>query len=291
MLSGLFRKDPTVTITINGNAELKEKYGHLLTEDIPIYGQNETVTGKLTITPPGKSVQHKGINLRLFGEYRNEKGERLSRFYERSQFLTPEGTLSQEINTDFKFDHLSYPTGSYYGVGVSAVYGIEVIIVHRISDFVVQKPFAVMIFAPRPEPVSIHNEVGIRNVLHIEFVFPQTQYDINDSISGAAFFILVKLRIVYMSISVYCNEIFEDSNTYIKKRTVLNTYEIMDGSPVRGDNIPIRLFLGNSHIWSFKGYRDSPLKVEHYLRVQLIDENGKRYFKRMKVTFDRFASE
>ena len=113
MLSGLFRNDPTITITIDGNYELMKKYGHLIKEDIPIYGQNETVTGKLTITPPGKPVQHKGINLKLFGEFRNEKGGRLSRFYERSQYLTPQGTLSQEIQTDFKFDHLSYTTGSY----------------------------------------------------------------------------------------------------------------------------------------------------------------------------------
>ncbi len=94
-----------------------------------------------------------------------------------------------------------------------------------------------------------------------------------------------------MSISVYRNETYESDSTFFKKRTVVKTYEIMDGAPVRGDNIPIRVFLSDSDIWPFFPFPQSHLKVEHYLRVQMIDENGKKYFKRMKIRFDRFAPE
>lgn len=288
----LFRKDPQIDIKIDGNPELKKKYGRIQKQDIPIYGQNETVQGTISVVPPeGKTISHQGVNLKLFGEFRNEKGEVLSRFFVRSQFLTPAGVLSQPINTEFKFDHLSFPTSSYYGTSVNVYYGVEVVIVHRISDFIIQKPFDVLIFSPAQKDEPIHNEVGIKNVLHIEFVFPKSWYDVEETVCGAAYFILVKLRIVHMSVSVYRNEIYEDNNTYFKTKTVLKTYEIMDGAPVRGDNIPIRLYMGDSDIWSYTKFRDSPLRVEQFLRVQLIDENGKKYFKRMKINFDRFESE
>lgn len=288
---GIFRKDPQIDIKINGNDELKQKYSHIQKHDIPIYGQNETVSGSISVSPPdGKTISHQGVNLKLFGEFRNEKNEVLNRFFVRSQFLTPAGTLSQPINTDFKFDHLAFPTSSYYGTAVNVYYGIEVVIVHRISDFVVQKPFDVLIFTPAEKTEPIHNEVGIKNVLHIEFVFPKSLYDVEETVCGAAYFILVKLRIVHMSVSIYRNETYEDNNTYFKNKTVLKTYEIMDGAPVRGDSIPIRLFMGDSGLWSYTKFRDSPLKVEQFIRVQLIDENGKKYFKRMKINFDRFKS-
>ena len=62
----------------------------------------------------------------------------------------------------------------------------------------------------------------------------------------------------------------------------------MDGAPCRGDHTPIRIYMGETGFWPFQSFKGSPLKVEHYLRAMMVDENGKQYFKRMKLEFGRY---
>lgn len=62
-------------------------------------------------------------------------------------------------------------------------------------------------------------------------------------------------------------------------------YEIMDGSSVKGETIPIRLFLS--------GYDLTPnmscnyFNVKNYLSLVIIDEDGRRYFKQSEITLYR----
>lgn len=63
------------------------------------------------------------------------------------------------------------------------------------------------------------------------------------------------------------------------------SYEIMDGSPVKGETIPIRLFLS--------GYNLIPtidlgsFSVKSYLSLVIYDEDGRRYFKQAEVDMYR----
>ena len=91
-----------------------------------------------------------------------------------------------------------------------------------------------------------------------------------------------------MQLNLYRVESYNSEDTVFKKKTLVKQFEIMDGPPVRGECIPIRIFLANEKIWPFIPFRGCPLKVEHYLRAQLTDENGKGYFKRLKLEFIRY---
>lgn len=289
MLSGLFGADPLVEITINSNPQLDEYRKGFSEVDQPSLGKGDIVTGTLEVTPPpGKTVSHRGISLTVFGDFRLTDGTQLNRFYARTQHLAPIGDLTIPLKTDFKFDTVKFPASTYIGPNILAVYGVELRVVHRISDFVKEKQFFVFLFDDqKKEATPIHNEVGITNVLHIEFVFPHGVVNFNDCVVGAAYFILVKLRVVHCSISLYQNEEYQSAGKYLKKRTIVKTIEIMDGAPVRGDYIPIRFFLGDCNVWPFQSFKDSDLKVETYLRITLIDENGKKYYKRTRVKIDR----
>jgi vacuolar protein sorting-associated protein 26 len=289
---GFFSPNPSIAITINGNKALEQYRDRVLGTKEPIYTQNDKVTGTLEIVPPpGKTVTHQGIYLMLIGEFHRTDGETISRFFTRKQELVPAGELRTTIKSEYTFDNIQFPTATFKGTAVNVYYAIQICVVHRIIDHKQEQPFTVVLFHPPVEPRSIHNEVGIRNVLHIEFVFPREKIDCMEPLVGAVYFILIRLRIIHMALTLYRVENFSSDDVFIKKKTELKTIEIMDGAPCRGDNIPIRFFISEAGIYPFVSFRGSNLKVEHYVRAVLTDENGKNYFKRLKVEFARFKPE
>ena len=286
--------NPEIVIDFPGNEKLTNEIKSFSPPDLVAYYRSDTISGHVKITPPpGKKVSHKSIQLTIFGEFRGDttNKEVYERFYQRTQCLMPPGDLTEELSTDFTFENINLPANTYYGTAINAIYGIEVRVVHRISDFVVEKQFIGLSYSTYPLKTTIHNEVGIKNILHVEFIFPRQAYDAREPIVGAACFILVKLRIVFMRMNVFRSEVYNSETSFFKKKTLLKTYDILDGAPVKGDFIPIRLFMSDVDLWPYTNFKGSNLEVEHYLRVEMIDENGKKYFKKMKVYFNRFKKE
>lgn len=286
----IFGAEPNIVISIAGNESLNEYRDRVLRTDLPCYEDGDTIKGTYKITPPpGKNVSHKGIKLELVGEVRKNTNEVVSRIFARSQEICPPGDLRAPIKADFAFDNVKFPTGSYIGTHAIVVYSVQIVVVHLMKNYKVEEQFVLLSFDERPESnESLHNEVGIRGVIHMEFIFPHQFVDCTESVVGSIYFILIKLRIVKMALYLYRSETFVGENSYVRNKTCIDHVEIMDGSPVKGDPIPIRLFVSAYNIWPLKNFRGTPLKVEHYLRVQLVDENGKSYYKRLKVDFKRF---
>jgi vacuolar protein sorting-associated protein 26 len=125
----------------------------------------------------------------------------------------------------------------------------------------------------------------------VEFIFPKRYFGSHEAVVGAVYFTLVKLRIVYMTMTLYRVEEYRADLTTLQSREILKTFDIMDGAPVRGEMIPIRIYMGDLNIWPYLDFNGSALKAEHYLRVKMIDENGTPYCKRMMVHFGRYRGE
>jgi vacuolar protein sorting-associated protein 26 len=288
MFGGLFGANPTCELKVDGNPSLASYRSRVVSRDLPAYQRDDKVTGSFKLAPPpGKTVVHQGIILAVFGDYQAKTGEKWGRIFERVQHLAPPGELLTPLSSPFTFERLQFPTASYYGRDVSVVFGVELRVIRRMRDFMEQSEFLVFFFDRGSKLEPIHNEIGMTGVLHIEFIFAHGSFDCQDVVIGAAYLLLVKLRIVHMSISLYCQETFSAVGRTVNQRTVVKTIEVMDGAPVRGDNIPIRFFLGDCDIWPFNDFPDSALKVEWYLRAAMTDENGKRYYKRLRALIVR----
>jgi vacuolar protein sorting-associated protein 26 len=248
------------------------------------------VVGSIAIAPSnGKSFSHRGIQLQLIGEFQRPTGEVLSRFFTRLRELLPPGDITQRQESEFKFSRLQYPTSSFQGASINVVYTIELRVKFWMSDFVKTEPLIVVFFTPVPtNPTPIHNEVGVQNALHIEFVFSDNSADVAGVLVGTVYFLLIKLRVVHMEISLHRTENYFSQEIFFKKEVVLDTFEVMDGATVKGDHIPVRLFLPPCNVWPFDYFEGSKLKVDTYLRACLTDEHGKKYFKRLKVNLVRF---
>ena len=65
-------------------------------------------------------------------------------------------------------------------------------------------------------------------------------------------------------------------------------FEIMDGAPVRGESIPIRLFLsGFDNLTPTFRNVSNKFSVRYMLNLVLIDEEDRRYFKQQEITLYR----
>jgi vacuolar protein sorting-associated protein 26 len=65
----------------------------------------------------------------------------------------------------------------------------------------------------------------------------------------------------------------------------------MDGSPSRGETIPIRLFLGGFDLTPTFREVNKKYSVRYYLSLVLIDEDARRYFKQSEIVLFRQAPE
>ena len=67
-------------------------------------------------------------------------------------------------------------------------------------------------------------------------------------------------------------------------------FEVMDGCPVRGETIPIRLPLAGLPTVPTAIGKSLPFSVQWLLNLVLIDEEDRRYFKQTEVTLFRAAT-
>jgi len=65
----------------------------------------------------------------------------------------------------------------------------------------------------------------------------------------------------------------------------------MDGSPSRGETIPIRLFLGGFDLTPTFRDVNKKFSTRYYLSLVLIDEDARRYFKQSEILLYRQAPD
>ena len=72
------------------------------------------------------------------------------------------------------------------------------------------------------------------------------------------------------------------SNQYNETQTMAK-YEVMDGAPVKGECIPIRLFLSAYDLTPTYKNVNNKFSVKYFLNLVLVDEEDRRYFKQQEI--------
>lgn len=253
-----------------------------------LYTEGESIKGKVNVSIKDK-LEHQGIKVEFLGqiELYYDRGNHYD-FCTMVQELSPVGILTKSTSYDFAFEKLELPHESYSGLNARLRYFIRVTLSRRLSDIVQEKEIWVHRYKDQPEiNSSIKMEVGIEGALHIEFEYNKTKYSLKDVIVGKIYFLLVRIKIQRMELSIIKRETTGSGpNTYNESETVTK-FEIMDGSPVRGECIPVRLFLNGFDLTPT--YRDVNKKfsVRYYLNLVLVDQDDRRYFKQQEITLWR----
>merc|ERR1740139_562715 len=69
----------------------------------------------------------------------------------------------------------------------------------------------------------------------------------------------------------------------ITETQTLIRHEIMDGAPVKGEVIPVRLFLGGIPADLTPTVMAPRFSIRYYLNLVLVDEVDRRYFKQQEI--------
>jgi vacuolar protein sorting-associated protein 26 len=277
-------------------------------QTIYAYGEHEDVQGVAHLTlPPGKKFEHLGIKIQFVGRVDMSQAIHDGRahydFISLTKELHPPGILYQtQTSFPFFFRTDSKPYETYNGRNVHVRYFVRVLVERKFFPAIKQdQEMIVQLLKSEPRlNEAIKMEVGIEECLHIEFQYQKRYYHLNDVIEGNIHFMLVRIKIKYMELAVIRRETSGegvvnskpggigagDTGASVSTETqTLTRFEIMDGAPVKGEVIPVRLFLDGIPADLTPTY-DAPntrFAVRYYLNLVLVDEEDRRYFKQQEI--------
>ncbi|XP_063721462.1 vacuolar protein sorting-associated protein 26A-like isoform X2 [Symsagittifera roscoffensis] len=259
---------------------------------LPVFLDGETISGSVNINlKNNKKLEHAGIKIEFIGDIqlffdKNTTHE----FVSVVKQLARPGELTRSSSFKFEFPNAEKPHESYAGQNVRLRYFLKVTIIrkYKVSP---TKEYPILVHAlhyfPEKIPQTLKMEVGIEDALHIEFEFNKSKYHLKDVIVGKIYFILVRLKLRVMELQLLKKEITGQGTTRVEEEEMVVKYELMDGSPVKGETIPIRLFL--IPLALTPTFRDISKKfsVSYFINLVLIDEDERRYFKQQEITLYR----
>lgn len=121
--------------------------------------------------------------------------------------LASPGDLQHPHTFPFLFKNVEKQYESYNGINVKLRYFIRVTVSRRMADVLREKDLWVDSYRMPPETNSvIKMDVGIEDCLHIEFEYSKSRYHLKDVIVGRIYFLLVRLKIKHMELSIIRRE-------------------------------------------------------------------------------------
>jgi len=231
----------------------------------------------------GKKVEHLGITIEFIGhiEVIGDKTRTTDFQYLKNELQSP-GIITEEKIYPFAFAKVDKEYETYQGVGCYVRYFLRVTITK--AKIVKEQDFGVMIVQPEPQPLSkVKMDIGIDENLHIEFEFNKGKFALKDLLEGNVNFILTKLKLKRMDLEIVKKEIISGKS----EGESMGKYEIMDGCPVRGEIVPIRMYIKNSKLTpTYENVKDR-FSVKYYIILNLYDEEERKYFKQNEIVFWR----
>ncbi|CAE6453965.1 unnamed protein product [Rhizoctonia solani] len=260
------------------------------TQSCPVYYDGESVVGQVTVrVRDGRKLVHDGIKVEFVGciELFYDRGNH-HEFLSLSQELAAPGEMRQAQTFDFSFKNVEKQYESYQGINVKLRYFVRVTLSRRMADVTKERDVWVHSYRMPPDSNnSIKMEVGIEDCLHIEFEYNKSKYHLKDVIVGKIYFLLVRIKIKHMELSIIRRETTGAAPNQYNESETITKFEIMDGAPVRGETIPIRLFLGGFELTPTFRDVNKKFSTRYYLNLVLIDEENRRYFKQQEITVFR----
>lgn len=260
-------------------------------EMLPLFIGNAQVKGSVQIDVKGKPLEHLGIKIELIGQ--------IELLYDRTnpnpftsmvRELESAGTLTENKTYEFDFGECEKQYETFRGNNVNLRYYVRVQISRSYASNVTSvRDFAVQNLTIVPEVNNtIKMEVGIEDCLHIEFEYNKSKYDLSGVVIGKIYFLLVRIKIKHMEIVIIKRESTGSGPDQYNENDNLAKYEIMDGAPVRGESIPVRLFLAPYNLSpTMKGVHNGLFSVKYFLNLVLVDEEDRRYFKQQEIVLYR----
>lgn len=298
----LFFKSPLdIEIRLDSESSRKhveQKSDQGRTESLPLYKDGESVKGTVTVRPrEGKKVEHIGVKVQLLGSIESQLDTVTSLdFLSLATELASPLVITHPETFPFEFRNVEKQYELYRGKNVRLRYYVKVVVSRKNKSEITREKELWVYQYSTPQPpqdvkvplsTTVKMDVGIEHCLHIEFEYLKPRFSLKEVIVGRIYFLLVRLKIKHMEILLIRREtVGLPPNQVVDSETMVK-FEIMDGAPVKGESIPIRLFLGGYNLTPTYKEVNKKFSTRTYLSLVLIDEDARRYFKQSEIILYR----
>ncbi|KAK7197914.1 vacuolar protein sorting-associated protein-like protein [Novymonas esmeraldas] len=282
-----------------------------VTERFSLYGWREPVKGRVVLTPTGSSYAHFGVVVELIGVASTFREVETRVVFMRQERQFEPDTLREPTPFEFTF---SAPKEheSYRGIFAKVCYYVQATVKQRIKSPSVREEVWVhridtALSESQPDasahmtyfretcfgPASIAMDVGVDNVLHIEFRYDKKIFHMTERVLGKVTYKVADMDIAYGEVGLVRKEFLAPGQaTESMEAETLQKFEVMDGTPIVGEVVPIRLSLKSVPRLtpSYKTV-ENLFSVRYFLNLVLVSQEGRRYFKQQEIQLYRRAGQ
>ncbi|XQJ31814.1 vacuolar protein sorting-associated protein-like protein [Leishmania guyanensis] len=278
-----------------------------VSERFPLYSWKEPVKGRVMLMPTSSSYSHQGVVVELIGVASTFRDVESRVVFLRQERQFEPDTLTQPTPFEFVF---SAPKEheSYHGIYAKVRYFVQATVRQRIKSPSVKEEVWVhrvdaALSESQPDasahvnyfretyfgPESISMNVGVENVLHIEFRYDKKIFHLAERVLGKVEYKIADMDIAYGEVGLVRKEFIAPGQPgETMESETLQKFEIMDGTPIVEEVVPIRLYL-NSIPRLTPTYMnvENLFSVRYFLNLVLVSQEGKRYFKQQEIQLYR----
>ena len=293
-----YQKPPSLKINIQTSSNKPFKYPNENKQIIeyPTFYPSDNIKGNFIIElNQNKYLEHQGIKVNLIGIIENIKNPSYStKFYDEYLTICSSDKINNEITKfDFNFPPKKKPYETYLGVSVKVRYYICVNILSSPKNLCNQIEIAILnplsrdLFLKEDNfPLKI--EIGVEKLIHVIFEVNQVNYFLRDVVVGKVKVLECNLNIKHMVLQIIRKENLNFLNTLSNETTLMSTFQLLDGSPDVGIEIPIRLYLsGIRNLTPSFDNIDDKFSVQYFLSIEFEDIEQRTFFRKVEIKLVR----
>ena len=254
---------------------------------------DEDIEGNIELKFKKPNFEHNGIRAELHGiiEKYNVINSSITEFCNLGIEILRPGKIEEiSPNIPFSFKNTKLLYESYKGLYAQVKYYIKIIINANLINYTYEEEFAVV--NPNDDCILMENDdniyitVGIQNLLSIDFELEHINYNCRGTIKGLVSFNYIHLPIKYVEIQLLKNEIvFAEKNN--KEPIIIEDIELIDGSPIKNDTVPFRIFLKSYNLTPTYKNINNIFCVKYYINLIIGDYENNTFFKQKEIKLFR----
>ncbi|ELP84864.1 vacuolar protein sorting-associated protein 26A, putative [Entamoeba invadens IP1] len=247
------------------------------------FGPQDSVKGKVLLQMGNlkKPLLHNGIRITMCSVFECQNNSKPVTLFETAVDLCGPGVMSSEkAMYSFEFSPITHYE-SYNGAYVRLRYLLRVVILAKSPIFPVEYEFAVSLPQPKDDSIYKHlpvnTQVGIEKIIQMEMKLETNTYALEDVVMGCLYLRVLRVNVSKVSVDLIRKE-FVGRPPVEKNVTVLKTLELADGQLVKGDTVPVRIFLNRiKELTPTLSNVADTFSVNYYLSFVFEDEEGLKY--------------
>lgn len=253
-----------------------------------VFQVGESFDISLKISTPKGNFSHRGIDFEFCTEFL-PKGGKVIKYNAVSLRVSEAGTIAN--SQDFKLPKCNIGPNcqTYIGESFSLRHWIRISVKKLIGAVDFERELIAYNVSPPSKKLDlICVRVAVQDSIRIDLITNRRQFEINDVITGAAHFLLVNLKVKLFTVALIAQEYTEVNGKVNRTKNRIQSWEITDGAPVKGEIIPFRLFLHPLHLNPSCSNPELGYSVTHFLHFTVVTMSNEKYFKALQIKLNKW---